>query len=183
MIAIFTIYTILNVIWCLLLTSNISVNYVHIFVNYYLTIQLLLLLSNLLFSELNKVFHYYYYYYYYYVLQSFHNHVLTTDIKQLHKDSATKLTLTITDLQANNSNKLTITQNLQDTCLVWAWMKWGHCKNVHINTSIVQIIKIELIHSEHLRQLKLPGRWQPRNERTHVNNPFFISNMTIMMMM
>ena len=85
MIAIFTIYTILTVIWCLLLTSNISVNYVHIFVNYYLTIQLLLLLlSNLLFSELNKVFHYYYYYYYYYyVLQSFHNHVLTTDIKQI----------------------------------------------------------------------------------------------------
>ena len=31
MIAIFIIYTILNVIWCLILTPNISVNYVHIF--------------------------------------------------------------------------------------------------------------------------------------------------------
>ena len=43
---------------------------------------------------------------------------LLQTLNKLHKDSATKLTLTIPDLQANNSNKLTITQNLQETCLV-----------------------------------------------------------------
>ena len=103
-------------------------------------------------------------------------------LNKLNKDSASKLTKTITGLQANNNNKLTITHNLQETCLVWAWMKLVHCKSVHINTSIVQII-IELVYSEHLRQLKLPGRWQPRNEREHVYNPCFISNMTMQMMM
>ena len=75
-------------------------------------------------------------------------------LNKLHKDSATKLTLPITGLQVNSNNKLTITHNLQETCLVWAWMKRVHSKNVHINKSIAQII-IELLYSGHLRQLKL----------------------------
>lgn len=49
-------------------------------------------------------------------MQSFHKHVLT--VNKLHEDSASKLTLTITGLQANDNNKLTITHNFQETCLV-----------------------------------------------------------------
>ena len=55
-IAIFIIYTILNVIYCLILTSNFSVNYVHIFLKIVLGKNAIDLENNFFFVIRNEMF-------------------------------------------------------------------------------------------------------------------------------